>query len=101
MPTSRRDTAGIRQRGAEVVAPYAKRDAESPGIGSRIGVICRVVEDADPYEGMRRAAVGADSIRPRSSVPKYEKREANSIPPHVYFLFFFFFWLSRSLRLIS
>ena len=70
MPTSRRDTAGIRQRGAEVVAPYAMRDAESPGIGNRIGVICRVVEDADPYEGMRRAAVGADSIRQRSSVPK-------------------------------
>ena len=33
--------------------PYGKRGADSPGIGGLIGASCRVVEDADPYDGGR------------------------------------------------
>ena len=34
--------------------------ADSPGNGSAVGAFCRVVGDADPYEGMRQTKfVGA------------------------------------------
>ena len=36
------------------VGPYAGFGADSPGIGGFIGASCRVVEDADPYDGTIR-----------------------------------------------
>ena len=50
VPKARRDLTGVRERGAEVVAPYAGCGADSPGIGGQVGTFCWVVEDADPYD---------------------------------------------------
>ena len=50
MPTSRRDMAEIRKRGAGVVAPYGGTNRIRPGTAWISGAFCRVVEDADPYE---------------------------------------------------
>ena len=43
------------------------RGANSPEIGKQSAAFCRDVEDAVPYDGMRRSTVGADIIRPRGT----------------------------------
>ena len=53
---SRRNSAGVRERGAEVVAPYAKCARICRGLTMKSMRPAKVVEDAVPYAGC-----GADS----------------------------------------
>ena len=47
-------------RGNQITEPRRNRGLSDPVVG-------RVVEDADPYDGVRRTHVGADIIRPRGA----------------------------------
>ena len=74
------DSAGSARRDVGI-APYKVRP-DSPKNGTHWGWICRVVEDADPYDG-NAPAKNRRGRRPLQDVSEFEQRSANPNRTHV------------------